>query len=424
MGFTRNGIKKPALEFLLAFSRRYSFEIACLIGAAVCLGLFHYLNLAVFHENPGSAAASGIVGSSGAGILLPVKNVAGGASRTIYPPDDYATFPALSPDLVFTWEAGIPALFQVSGRPDFSSEIIIEEETCARGSRGRYLPPGVYYWRVLPLAPNGAQSAAGSMSPPSRLIVLPGFNSPGTSLSAELFSNPAGRGPSADHPIILATPPAGAVLAGDHPAQARLSWKMDGHLQNPRVIFSHYPEPAWDPGAVVHYAGQDSGSMDLPRLGEGVWYWTVEGETPEGQSASAAFPHWFTVLPLHPLNSPGYARPDDEIVITLHQLTVDRCIAFEWEQVDGANAYIFSLFGNDSRRELLHTTAPIPDTFFTLTDLAILDLDDYTWQVEAVSVSRNGTIERRGKIRQFSFSIDITSSDSLRTRSQGTLYGS
>ena len=103
----------------------------------------------------------------------------------------------------------------------------------------------------------------------------------------------------------------------------------------------------------------------------------------------------------------------------------ERKITFEWKQVPDANAYIFSLYGNSGKQDVpvFSSPGPIPGTSFELTDLTILNMDDYTWQVEAVRVSRNGTIERRGIIQRQSFAVNIQRSDSLRTRNPGNTFG-
>jgi hypothetical protein len=164
-------------------------------------------------------------------------------------------------------------------------------------------------------------------------------------------------------------------------------------------------------------------TINLPSLGEGIWYWTVRGETPHGHSISATEPSWFTLLSQPPLSSPKYIKPDYNEMITLDRLMADRRITFQWEQVPEANAYIFTLYGITDKQELLLSSSPGPETAFELIDLTILSMDNYNWQVEAVSVTRNGTIERRGIIQQYSFMLDILRSNTLRTRSQGSMYG-
>ena len=225
------------------------------------------------------------------------------------------------------------------------------------------------------------------------------------------------------HPITLLLPRTGVSLSNNPLSPSPVIWSMELPLQNTRIIFSREPEPAKDPRAIVQHVEAGVKTINLPSLGEGIWYWTVLAETSDGKSVSAVAPYWFTLLSLPLLSSPRYLKPGYNEVITLNQLMAERRIRFEWEQVPEANAYIFSLYGVSGKQDLLFSSSPSNDTFFELTDLAILTMDDYIWQVEAVIISRNGTIERRGTIHQQSFMVYIQRSDSLRTINPSTRYG-
>ena len=225
------------------------------------------------------------------------------------------------------------------------------------------------------------------------------------------------------NPITLQLPRNGVSLSNNPLSPSPVIWSTELSLQNSRVIFSREPEPARDPRAIVQYVDQGITTINLPPLGEGIWYWTVLGDTADGLSVSAAAPMWFTLVSLPLLSSPQYTKPDYNEIITLDQLMEERKISFEWEPVPEANAYIFSLYGITEKQDLLYSSSPSAETSFDLTDLTILKMDDYVWQVEAVLVSRNGTIERRGIIQQQSFVVYIRRSDTLRTRNPATIYG-
>ena len=225
------------------------------------------------------------------------------------------------------------------------------------------------------------------------------------------------------NPITLMLPATGVSLGINPQSPPPVAWSTNVPLRNTRVIFSREPDPSQDARAIVQSVGSGVTTISLPSLNEGVWYWIVQGETPDGHSISPAEPFWFTLLSQPPLASPKYVTPGYNELISLDKLMADRKITFKWEQVPGANAYIFTLFGNTEKQELLFSSSPSPETAFELTDLALLTLDNYNWQVEAVSVTRNGTIDRRGVIQQYSFTLDILRSNTLRTRSQGSMYG-
>ncbi|MCL2130548.1 MAG: hypothetical protein FWH35_09370, partial [Treponema sp.] len=223
-------------------------------------------------------------------------------------------------------------------------------------------------------------------------------------------------------PISLIVPWNGVSLYNSGYSASQVRWSANEALFNTRVIFSRDLDPASDPKAIIYYAGDDAASMALPPLGEGVWYWIVQGNTITGQGLSAAAPSWFTIVPPPPLDSPKYLNPLDDVVITLDQLMDSRKLMFQWEEVPDANAYIFTLF-DTLEHKMLITSPPREETFFELYDLAILTANDYNWQVEAVNISRNGAIERRGIIKESSFMVDISRSDNLHARVQGTGYG-
>jgi len=225
------------------------------------------------------------------------------------------------------------------------------------------------------------------------------------------------------NPITLLLPRSGDSLSNNPLSPSSVIWSMELPLQNIRAIFSRESDPAKDPRAIVQYVDQGTTTINLPPLGEGIWYWTVLGETSEGTSVSPAAPLWFTLISMPLLSSPHYIRPGHNEVITLDQLMAERKITFEWDQVPEANAYIFTLYGISDKRDLLFSSSPMSETSFDLTDLTVLAMDDYIWQVEAVLVSRNGTIERRGIIQLQSFVVYIRRSDTLRTRNPGTRYG-
>ena len=62
-------------------------------------------------------------------------------------------------------------------------------------------------------------------------------------------------------------------------------------------------------------------------------------------------------------------------------------------------------------------------TRWSLTDLSILDMGTFVWQVEAVSRNRGGAIERRGKLGENTFFIDIPPTARIEVEDTGVLYG-
>ena len=512
------GSSKPQRwEFLYGLIEGWVILI-CLMGFAAGIALY-WKDLNDSAKSPAYARE----GDNGS----PLLNGANSGAEPIFPPDNYTTTSADTPDLFYTWKNSLsyPVVFQIASRSDFAGGIMVEEKLTGLAIQGRFLPPGIYYWRLsseIPMSISGGEGLSPGRinSPPMRLVVLSGFDAPeiitprdggniritggipvdfrweklnyADSYDFKLFStadnvplyevsylrdtvvqvyfNPqtvgryrwtvqanmdssfeagrrrglikdryfsigasgAARVPGfvrgvikagAVHtPITLLAPGEGVSFINTPLSPQEVRWSTDENFINSRVIFSRDLDPAADPQAIVQYIEEGETSIPLPNLSEGVWYWIVQSDSPGGQGFSAAAPSWFTILPRAPLDPPQYLQPADEGEITLEQLTADHSITFAWEEVPEANAYIFSLFDTDHMK-LLFSSPPSPDTSFVLTDLALLTADDYTWQVEAVYVSRNGAIERRGMIQHSSFMVSVPHSDTLRVRSQGTVYG-
>jgi hypothetical protein len=101
-----------------------------------------------------------------------------------------------------------------------------------------------------------------------------------------------------------------------------------------------------------------------------------------------------------------------------------RRIDFSWSPVEGANAYIFTLYyqsSNEERQQIIQTE-PLQNTEWTLDRLALLDLGTFVWQVEALNMNRGGGIERHGRISENTFIVDIPLSDSLEIEDIEVLY--
>jgi hypothetical protein len=110
-------------------------------------------------------------------------------------------------------------------------------------------------------------------------------------------------------------------------------------------------------------------------------------------------------LPL--LAAPLSLQPPEGYRIGIEQLKESNSIVFTWSEVPGADAYIFTLYkaSDGSRRQIIRVP-PGNRRNWTLENLETLGDGTFIWQVEAVNVS-GGTIEKRGRIAENSFVIDI-----------------
>jgi len=116
--------------------------------------------------------------------------------------------------------------------------------------------------------------------------------------------------------------------------------------------------------------------------------------------------------------------PVAEQRIQFEDLRKTRKIDFSWSPVNGANAYIFTLYhkSDNGKRRRIVQTEPLKKTNWTLDNFALLDRGTFIWQVEAVSINSNNRIERHGSVTENTFIIDIPVSGNLEIGDIGVLY--
>jgi hypothetical protein len=124
---------------------------------------------------------------------------------------------------------------------------------------------------------------------------------------------------------------------------------------------------------------------------------------------------------LPPLAAPLNLQPPTGHRIGIGQLKESNSIVFTWSATQGANAYIFTLYKvTDNERRQIIRVPPGNRRNWTLENLETLGDGTFIWQVEAVNVS-SGTVERRGRIAENSFVIDIPRSGQVQIEAPGTL---
>jgi len=123
------------------------------------------------------------------------------------------------------------------------------------------------------------------------------------------------------------------------------------------------------------------------------------------------------------LTAPRNIGPASGASFGYAQLQSQRSITFNWASVQGANAYIFSLYHQTSsgRRQVLRTTVN-RGTSYVMDNLRLLDRGTFIWQVEPVNIVR-GNIERRGRVSEGRIVIDYPSPGPVHIEDTGTLYG-
>jgi hypothetical protein len=120
---------------------------------------------------------------------------------------------------------------------------------------------------------------------------------------------------------------------------------------------------------------------------------------------------------------PGDRQPANGHRIDIEEIKTQRNITFTWAAVQGANAYVFTLYEQteNGRRQINSVTVANPA--WTLEDISVLNRGTFIWQVEAVNRNSRGAIERRGTAGENTFTMDIPRPGQVHVENPGVLYG-
>jgi len=361
------------------------------------------------------------------------------------------------PKLYFQWSQVDDVLHyiaEVDVTPEFRNPIIKRQMEAASFSDSS-LGEGIWYWRVTPVfSSTGGNTTASNASPFAFRIVK--SKEPQTPslytfaeeppLSFETVPTPE----PAPTPVIASTPvpaltPAPAAEPTPVPApvpvqtvapvptpaptsppkritlespanetilpgltalrqQTIFHWSSSEAVEKSRFVLSHNSNPLTGKPEIEIL--DPNRTIRIDRLEEGIWYWTVEAQTPEGMDITAQSPNLLRVLPIPRLPAPANRQPSAGQRIGIEELKKGS-INFSWSTVSGANAYIFTLYqDNDGRRRQITQVGPDNRTSWA-TEVKTLGRGNFIWQVEAVNLGRNNVIEQRGSLVENNFVIDI-----------------
>jgi hypothetical protein len=333
------------------------------------------------------------------------------------------------PVINFQWkgaEEAVSYVIDISDAPDFSPvRFRVDSSTAFLRQSG--LDEGLWYWRVRPVFPPVYEGAV-SFSRPSSFRI----EKSDTPISLEqLFDSPPEEVPSDDAPISaeavvpqvnLLSPADGEGIAGLTALrnQTTFQWNTETDITSSRFIISSNPNPLQGRPAVVR--SNPERTIRVDRLGAGTWYWTVEIQTADGLTLSAP-PRRLVVQTIPLLPAPGGMSPQRNADFGYDYFKSNRNINFRWNAVQGANAYIFTLYQQtpSGRRQIVQSP-PENRLSYTFTDLSRLDRGAFVWQVEAVN--RRGTaIEQRGRAGESVFTLNFQLPLPVQIEDTGTFYG-
>ena len=143
---------------------------------------------------------------------------------------------------------------------------------------------------------------------------------------------------------------------------------------------------------------------------------------PKPEPASAPTP----ALSMKPfLPAPKNMLPVSGYRLDAEQLRQHRNITFSWSAVEGANAYILTVYKDNMLRPVQVFQTEVFDALnYTFDNLRLLDnVGTYTWQLEAISYNKDDIIDQRGKPGESKFVLDVPRPGRVRVRDMGVLYG-
>jgi len=368
------------------------------------------------------------------------------------------------PVLNFQWsekDEAVSYVMEVSDTHDFVNSRIRWQGT-AFSTADSSLGEGTWFWRVMPVLPDiyegggvfstpsffriekvsvlpvdekeslsdwvAKEAAAVSELPPEvpPSLIPPELVSPAlvpTALVTPEIIEPTPPPLAAPPQLRLTSPANGARIEGLTASrqQTAFSWSCDAEIVSSRFVLSSNTNPLQGRAAVqIQNPGR---TVRVDRLGEGTWYWTVEVKTKDGFTVSAQTPRRIQVLPIPLLPPPQNRSPSEGYSFGTEELLSQRSITFNWSAVQGANAYIFTLYQEtvNGRRRVIQTTLDNA-TSYKLDDLKLLDKGDFVWQAEAV-YRRGNTIEQRGRLADNLFALDFPSPAPVHIEDTGILYG-
>jgi hypothetical protein len=354
-----------------------------------------------------------ITDTPGVDLLRPAKN------RRFY-------YETELPTLYFQWSQTDDVSYyiaEVDVTPEFRNSII-KRQTTATSFSDSSLGEGIWYWRVTPVFSQTGENANGVLPPsPSafRIVKSKEPQTPSLTFAEESVpvptpvpvlvsaSAPAAKSaPSQSKRITLESPSNETTLPGLTALrqQTVFRWSSDEAVVKSRFVLSHNPNPL--EGQAVIEITDPNRTIRIDRLGEGVWYWTVEAQTPEGLNISAQAPRRLRVLPIPLLPAPPNRQPAEGYRVGIEELK-KVTIEFKWLAVQGANGYIFTLYqeAGGARRQITQI-GPENRSSWT-TEIKTLGRGNFVWQVEAVNVGQNNDIEQHGNPGVNNFVIDIPS---------------
>jgi hypothetical protein len=340
------------------------------------------------------------------------------------------------PRLRFNWsniEEASSYIFELSESPEFiNPRLRTQTESVFLINSG--LGQGTWYWRVMSVFPS-VYVGSTAFSPASLFSIERGEGEALTIVLPEPIPEPVPE-PVIEEPepviekpepvpvkLSLLSPVNGTTLPGLTALrqQTVFTWSSDSAIARSRFILSQNSNPLR--GRPVREINNPGNTVRLNSLGEGLYYWTIEAYSPDGL-VSVAEPRQLRVSAIPLLPAPGNMQPSQGRRIGIDELKAQTDILFSWTAVQGANAYVFTLYEEtiNGRRQIVRRP-PENRTNWTLENFSTLGRGTFVWQVEAVNRNSTAVIEQRGRVGESTFTLDVPTPGQVHIEDPGILNG-
>jgi hypothetical protein len=340
------------------------------------------------------------------------------------------------PRMRFNWsgkEEASSYIIEISESPDFYNPRL-RTQTESVFLVNANLGQGTWYWRVAPVFPPVYEGRA-TFSPASLFrieqsgdvgLVLPDSEpEPVIEPIIEPIIEQPVIEPPAPVPLKLSllTPAHGTALPGLTALrqQTIFTWSSDRAVTRSRFVLSQNSNPLR--GQPVREINNPGTTIRVNNLSEGVYYWTIEARSSDGL-VSVAEPRQLRVTAIPLLPEPANLQPSRGQRIGIEELKTQTDIVFSWSAVQGANAYIFTLYEETGNgRQQIVRRQPENRINWTLENFGILGRGTFVWQVEAVNRNSSSVIEQRGRVGESTFILDVPTPGQVHIEDPGILYG-
>jgi len=201
-----------------------------------------------------------------------------------------------------------------------------------------------------------------------------------------------------------------------------LSWKQGDKVEKSQLVLRKLQSNGTY--KTIQTIDNPKNQVRLERLAPGTYQWTIKATGAEGVSLNGAA-STFVVTQIPELQPPRLVFPVNGKVIGAEYLRNNRNITFNWNNVEGATDYKFTLYQKNKNGTLkkLYEEKTKRSTEVKFRNLEILDVGEFEWNVTAYSYASDGYEEQQGQKSTGNFKIQFGMPGKVQTIDPGKLYG-